>query len=113
LTTRPKAGVTKPPIADWFHIAMRLQHAKQAANSLSTDEPGRMQAKTVIVAEVERLHWRIWDGKAKNAQLSLERIRKVVHVFKGERGHRTTAPSRKLRLVNRLAATAASAIVTI
>ena len=42
------AGVTNPPIADWFHIAMRLQHAKQAAIGLSTDEPGRMQAKTVI-----------------------------------------------------------------
>ncbi len=92
-----EAGVTKPPIADWFHIAMRLDHAKQAASGLSTDEPGRAQAKTAIVAEVERLHWRIWNGKARNAQLTLERIRKVMHVFKGERGHRTTGvPSRKL-----------------
>src|SRR5271156_2510904 len=24
------AGVTKPPVLDWFHIAMRLQHAKLA-----------------------------------------------------------------------------------
>jgi hypothetical protein len=91
------AGVTNPPIADWFHIAMRLQHAKQAAIGLSTDEPGRMQAKTVIVAEVERLRWRIWNGKAKNARRSIDRIRKVMHVFKGEHDHRTTgAPSRKL-----------------
>jgi len=51
-----EAGVRKPPIADWFHIAMQLQHAKQAASGLSTDEPGRIQAKTAIVAEVERLH---------------------------------------------------------
>ena len=91
------AGVTKPPILDWFHIAMRLQHAKQAASGLSTDQPDRVQAKAVIVAEVERLHWRIWNGKARNAQFSLDRIRKVMHVFKGERGHRTTGvPSRKL-----------------
>jgi hypothetical protein len=91
------AGVTKPPILDWFHIAMRLQHAKQAASGLSTDEPGRMQAKTAIVAEVGRLRWRIWNGRAKNARLTIERIRKVMHVFKNERGHRTTgAPSRKL-----------------
>ena len=91
------AGVTNPPIADWFHIAMRLQHAKQAAIGLSADEPGRMQAKTVIVAEVERLRWRIWNGKAKNARRSIDRIRKVMHVFKGEHDHRTTgAPSRKL-----------------
>jgi hypothetical protein len=30
-----KAGVTKPPILDWFHIAMRLQHTKLAAANLS------------------------------------------------------------------------------
>ncbi|HUB47650.1 MAG TPA: hypothetical protein VMB73_21945, partial [Acetobacteraceae bacterium] len=47
-----------------------------------------MKAKAVIVAEVERLRWRIWNGKAKNAQRSIDRIRKVMHVFKGERGHR-------------------------
>jgi hypothetical protein len=78
------AGVMKPPVLDWFHIAMRLQHTKLAAANLSADEPDRMTAKAVIVAEVERLHWRIWNGKAKNAQRSLKRIRKVMHVFKGE-----------------------------
>ena len=91
------AGVTKPPILDWFHIAMRLQHTTQAASGLSTDNPDRVLAKAVIVAEVERLRWRIWNGKAKNAQRSIERIRKVMHVFQGERGHRTRgAPSGKL-----------------
>jgi len=93
-----EAGCKKPPIADWFHIAMRLQHAKQAASGLSTDTPGRMQAKALIVPEVERLHWRIWNGKAKNARRTLERVRKVMHVFQGERSHRTMAvpSSRKL-----------------
>ena len=33
------AGVTKPPILDWFHIAMRMQHTAQAASGLSTDTP--------------------------------------------------------------------------
>jgi hypothetical protein len=93
-----EAGCKKPPIADWFHIAMRLQHAKQAAGGLSTDTPGRTQAKAVIVPEVERLHWRIWNGKAKNARRTFDRVRKVMHVFQGERGHRTMAvpSSRKL-----------------
>jgi hypothetical protein len=107
-----EAGCQKP-IADWFHIAMRLQHAKQAASGLATDTPGRRQArvapvpphrserarfKAVIVAKVERLHWRIWNGKAKNARRTLERVRKVMHVFRGEGVHRTTAvpSSRKL-----------------
>ena len=78
------AGVTKPPILDWFHIAMRLQHTKLAAVNLSTNDADRVTAKATIVAEVERLHWRIWNGKAKNAQRSIQRIRKVMHVFKGE-----------------------------
>ena len=85
-TVLVNARVTKPPILDWFHIAMRLQHTKLAAANLSTNDPDRVTAKAAIVAEVERLHWRIWNGKAKNAQRSIKRIRKVMHVFKGERG---------------------------
>ena len=78
------ASVTKLPVLDWFHIAMRLQHTKVAAANLSTNDPDRVKAKATIVAEVERLHWRIWNGKAKNAQRSIKRIRKVMHVFKGK-----------------------------
>ena len=91
------AGVTKPPILDWFHIAMRLQHAKLAAANLSTDCPDRVTAKAAIVAEVERLYLRIWNGKAKNAQRSIKRNRKVMHVFEGEcsQGAKVVA-SRKL-----------------
>jgi hypothetical protein len=96
-TILANAGVTKPPILDWFHIAMRLQHTKLAAANLSIDDPGRVTAKAVVVAEVERLRWRIWNGKAKNAQRSINRIRQVMHVFKGENSHRTKGvPSRKL-----------------
>jgi hypothetical protein len=91
------AGVTTRPIADWFHIAMRLQHAKLAASGLPTDEPSHTGAKATIATEVERLHWRIWNGKAKNAQKTFDRIRKVMHLCKGERGHRTRGvASRKL-----------------
>ena len=72
------AGVAKPPILDWFHIAMRTQPAAQAASGLSTDGPDRVKAKALIVAEVERLRWRIWNGKTKNARRSNGRIRKVM-----------------------------------
>jgi hypothetical protein len=78
-----EVGGTKPPTLDWFHIAMRLQHTKLAAANLSSDNPERVIAKAAIIAEVDRLHWRIWNGKAKNAQRSIHRIR--MHVFKGER----------------------------
>jgi hypothetical protein len=38
-TVPTNAGVTKPPILDWFHIAMRLQHTNLAAANLSTGDP--------------------------------------------------------------------------
>jgi hypothetical protein len=91
------AGITTTPILDWFHIGMRLQHLKQIAGALSADHPARVAAKAVIVTEVERLHWRIWNGKAKNARKSIDRIRAVMSHFRGEAGGRKSiAPSRKL-----------------
>jgi len=91
------AGVTTPPMLDWFHVAMRLQHLKQIAGALPTDDPARGAARAVIVEEVERLHWRIWNGKAKDAQISIDRIRAVMHHFRGEPDQRrSSAPSRKL-----------------
>ena len=57
-----------------------FQHAAQTAGGLPIDNPGRMKAKSVIVDEVERLRWRIWNGKAKNAKRSIDRVRKVMRV---------------------------------
>ena len=91
------AGVTTRPMLDWFHIAMQLQPLKQIANGLSDHDLERGAAKVVIAAEVERLHWRIWNGKAQDAHVSIDRIRAVIHHFKGEPGQqRSTAPLRKL-----------------
>jgi hypothetical protein len=91
------AGVTTAPMLDRFHIGMRLQHLKQVASGLSRDDSARVAAKAVIVAEVERLHWRLWNGKATNARISIDRIRAVMHHFKGEASTRKSiAPSRKL-----------------
>ena len=51
----------------------------------------------MIVEQVERLRWRLWNGKARDAGISLDRIRAVVHHFRGEPdGRRSVAPSRKL-----------------
>ena len=61
-TVLTNAGVTQPTILDWFHIAMRLQHAELAAANLSTDNPDRVIAKvcdrhrsrTSALADLER-----------------------------------------------------------
>jgi hypothetical protein len=76
---------------------MRLQHLTQIAGGLSCDGPQRAAAKAVIVEEVERLRWRLWNGKAKDAKVSIDRIRAVMHHFRAEPGGRgSIAPSRKL-----------------
>jgi hypothetical protein len=91
------AGIAELPILDWFHLAMRLQHLTRVAGALPSDGPERAAAKAVIVREVERLRWRLWNGKARDAGISLDRIRAVVHHFRGEPdGRRSVAPSRKL-----------------
>jgi hypothetical protein len=60
-------------------------------------DPAHAAAKTTIITEVDRLHWRIWNGKAKNARKSIDRIRAVMHHFRGEAGPRKSIPpSRKL-----------------
>jgi hypothetical protein len=87
------AGVTTPPFLDWFHIAMRLQHAEKTAGVLSTEPPEREHARAMIVAEVDRLHWRIWHGKVRDAKVTLERIRQVMPVFQGEQGSQKRDPS--------------------
>jgi hypothetical protein len=90
------AEVPEAPMLDRFHIAMRLQHLEQKAGDLSVDDPARVAAKAMIVEEVERLHWRLWNGKAKNAQISIDRIRAVMRHFRGEHGQRKSiVPPRK------------------
>src|SRR3954466_6868294 len=88
------ADVKAPPSLDWFHIAMRLQHAEKTAGTLPVDTPERENARAVIVAEV--LHWRVWHGKAKGASVTPERIRQVMPVFQGEGDRKRDPPSRRL-----------------
>jgi hypothetical protein len=91
------AGIDGLPILDWFHLAVRLQHLTQVAGGLPSDDPERAAAKAVIAEEIERLRWRLWNGKARDAGISLDRIRAVMHHFRGEAdGRRSVAPSRKL-----------------
>ena len=57
---------------------------------MPVDGPDRVQARATIAAEVERLRWRTWNGKAKDARITLERIRALLPSFESE-------PARKLR----------------
>src|SRR3954465_9437730 len=63
---------------------LRLQHAEKTAGNLPIDTLEREHTRAVIVAEV--LRWRIWNGKAKDAQITLERLRTVMPAFQGDGG---------------------------
>src|SRR4051794_37927095 len=81
---------------------MRLRHLTQVAGGLSSEGPERAAAKAAVVEEVERLRWRLWNGRAKDAKVSVDRIRAVLHHFRDERGGRgSVAPSRKLWTASR------------
>jgi hypothetical protein len=75
---------------------MRLHHAEKTAGTLPIDTPEREHARAVIVTEIDRLHWRIWNGKAKDAQITLERIRDVMPAFHGEGGRKKDPAWRRL-----------------
>ena len=75
---------------------MRLQHAEKTASTLPADTPERENARAMIIAEVDRLRWRIWNGKAKDAKVTLERFHQVMPVFQGDRDRKRDPSSRRL-----------------
>ena len=87
------AGITTAPMLDWFHIAMRLNHLKQVADAISATNPGQEKAKAAIVNEVERLRWRLWNGKVTNARISIDRIHAMMRHFRGEHDRKSRGAS--------------------
>src|SRR4051794_5767685 len=77
---------------------MRLQHAEKTASTLPADTPERENARAMILAEVDCLHGRIWNGKAKDAKVTLECIRQVIPVFQGDGDRKRDPSSRRLAL---------------
>ena len=72
------------------HRIVRIHMSRgRAASGLSTDMPGRMQAKIVIVPAVELPA--LADLELQGQKTPLMRVHKVLHVFQGERSRRTMA----------------------
>ena len=68
------SGLTEMPILDWHHVAQRLQHVRQAALGLKSNVPDLPEVTAKIAAEVERLRWRLWNGKPKAVSKTIEII---------------------------------------
>ncbi len=61
--------VVMPPLLKRPYIAMRLRLDRQVAANLSIEIPDQEHPKTMVVAEVKRLYWRIWKTVARSASL--------------------------------------------
>jgi hypothetical protein len=61
----------------------------------------RRVAKAVIVEEVDWLHWRLWNGKAKDAQIGIDRIRALMDHFRCENGQQKSIAL--MKILDRLA----------
>jgi hypothetical protein len=72
------SGLSTMPILDWHHVAQRLQHVRQAAKGLKSTVPDLPHVTVQIIAEVERLRWRLWNGKPGAVAEAIEKIRPLV-----------------------------------
>jgi hypothetical protein len=54
-------------VLDWFHLAMRIQHAAQAAKRWPADTPGEREEGSRLAEAVERIRWRLWHGQVRRA----------------------------------------------
>jgi hypothetical protein len=52
---------------DWLHLAMRIQHATQAAKGWPVGTPGEREDSAWLDDAVEHIRWRFWHGQAQHA----------------------------------------------
>jgi hypothetical protein len=52
---------------DWFHLAMRIQHAAQAAKGWPDASTADRPAGAALADTIERIRWRLWHGQVKQA----------------------------------------------
>ena len=65
----------KRPSSDWFHIAMRFEHALRAAGGLGAETPnawlGEQRRRDIEIAK-----WRLWNGRWKSCLVKLAEVRR-------------------------------------
>jgi hypothetical protein len=65
------------PVLDWWHIAMRFEHALQAARGLGANTPAG-HLRGYAVRDLEGAKWLLWHGRSSSC---LERLTKLAGWF--------------------------------
>jgi hypothetical protein len=88
-------------VLDWFHIAMRIQHAAQCASGWpDATARGRLDGARFAEA-VEHIRWRLWHGQTRRA---LRLIQRTLAAVKAKAERKTTAARSAAKLAKALIA---------
>ena len=59
----PRFFPLSTPVLDWFHIAMRFEHALQAARGFGAGTSS-VYLRSHPIRELESSKWKLWHGRA-------------------------------------------------
>ena len=82
-----------PDVHTWFHLAMRIQHAAQAAKSWPNTSAEECEAGSRLSETIERIRWRLWHGQVGRG---LELIGETIVTLEGMA--ETTSPAAAVAL---------------
>jgi hypothetical protein len=60
-------------VLDWFHLAMRIQHAAQCAGGWPDNTISDCRNGTRFADAVEHVRWRLWHGQTRRALRLIQR----------------------------------------
>ena len=82
-------------VLDWFHLAMRIQHAAQCAGGWPTDTVSDCRDRARFTDAVEHIRWRLWHGQTRRALCLIQRTLAAVNA-KAERKAASARSAAKL-----------------
>ena len=66
-------------VLDWFHLAMRIQHAAQCAVGWPANAVGHCRNRAKFADSVEHIRWRLWHGQTRRALCLIQRTLAAVN----------------------------------
>jgi hypothetical protein len=88
-------------VLDWFHLAMRIQHATQCARGWPNNTGVDRRNRARFADAVEHIRWRLWHGQTGRA---LRLIQHTLAAVKAKAKGKTAAARSAVKLVKALAA---------
>ena len=88
-------------VLDWFHLAMRIQHAAQCASGWPASTVNDCRTRARFADAVEHIRWRLWHGQTGRA---LRLIQRTLAAVKAKAEQKTAAARSAAKLTKALIA---------